>query len=70
MINMIPRKKVIIEDVYTKMMVEIESLNEASRWFYHQNLSKTPLSALSNIQNSLKDQRIIYKRYFLRYKDE
>lgn len=67
---MVNSKKVVIHDIYNQMTVTVPSIRKASVWFYNNKNAKTKYSALSNIQNSLKDQRVIYKRYYLTFKEE
>lgn len=63
----LPKRGVIIHDIHTGMTTEVESINEATRWFYKNGISKSIGGALTNVRNSLKDKRPIYKKYYLTF---
>lgn len=58
-------RKVVIHDIYNHMTIALPSMRSASIWLYENKYSKSKESALKGITNSLKDQRVIYKRFYL-----
>lgn len=64
---MAEKKEIIFKNVITDEYKLFDSISSAAKWCFEQKLSKSKISAKSTIFKGLQENRVIYRKYIIRY---